>query len=61
MFSNEEMISIAMLMTLTLAGGNVQLARMNLINVMGILAILLFMSGRSGAAVGVIVGNSKHD
>lgn len=59
-FSNEEMISIAMLMTLTLAGiGNVQLAGMNLINVMGILAILLFSMSAGpgvGAAVGVIVG-----
>ncbi len=59
-FSNEEMISIAMLMTLTLAGiGNVQLAGINLINVMGILAILLFSMSAGpgvGAAVGVIVG-----
>lgn len=59
-FSNEEMISIAMLMTLTLAGiGNVQLAGINLINVMGILAIILFSMSAGpgvGAAVGVIVG-----
>lgn len=59
-FSNEEMISIAMLMTLTLAGiGNVQIAGINLINVMGILAILLFSMSAGpgvGAAVGVIVG-----
>lgn len=58
--SNEEMISLAMLMTLTLAGiGNVELAGINLINVTGILAILLFsmVSGPGvGAAVGVIVG-----
>jgi len=58
--SNEEMISIAMLMTLTLAGiGNIELAGINLINVAGILAILLFsmVSGPGvGAAVGVIVG-----
>ncbi len=58
--SNEEMISVAMLMTLTLAGiGNIELAGINLINVAGILAILLFsmVSGPGvGAAVGVIVG-----
>ena len=59
-FSNEEMISIALLMTLTLAGiGNVELAGINLINVMGVIAILLFSIGAGpgvGAAVGVIVG-----
>lgn len=59
-FSNEEMISLAMLMTLTLAGiGNVELAGINLINVIGIIAILLFAicaGSGVGAAVGVIVG-----
>ncbi len=59
-FSNEEMISMAMLMSLTLAGiGNVELVGINLINVLGILAILLFSfcAGPGvGAAVGVIVG-----
>jgi stage II sporulation protein E len=59
-YSNEEMISMAMLMTLTLSGiGNVQLAGINIVNVMGILAILLFSFSAGpgvGAAVGVIVG-----
>lgn len=59
-FSNEEMISLALVLTLTLSGiGNLQLAGLNLINVIGILAILLFSYNAGpgvGAAVGVIVG-----
>lgn len=59
-YSNEEMISTAMLMTLAFAGiGNVELAGIHILNVIGILAILMFslVSGPGvGAAVGVIVG-----
>lgn len=59
-FSSEEMIGMAMLMTLAFAGiGNVQLAGIHILNVIGILAILMFslVSGPGvGAAVGVIVG-----
>ncbi|OPZ86744.1 MAG: Stage II sporulation protein E [Firmicutes bacterium ADurb.Bin419] len=59
-FSNEEMISMAMILTLTLSGiGNLELAGLNLINVIGVLAILLFSFSAGpgvGAAVGVIVG-----